>query len=81
MVWGRRTTSVIDTIVCIFLWGIVVVSLIVLYLYMGIVAFLLLYEANEDTADEIFVDGEESMFNYLIVWPAIVIKFIKTKKK
>ena len=73
--------SVIDTIVCIFLWGMVVISLIVLYLFMGIVAFLLLCEANEDTADEIFVDGEESMFNYLIVWPAIVIKFIKMKKK
>ena len=71
----------IDIIACIFLCSGAAVSLIALYLFMGIVAFLVLCEINEDTADEIFVDGEESIFNYLIVWPAIIIKFIKTKKK
>lgn len=73
--------GVIDTIVCIFLCGMVAVSLIVSYLSMGIVAFLSMYETNEDIADEIFVDGEESMITCLIIWPAIIVKFIKMKKK
>lgn len=73
--------SVLDIIGCVFLCCIVAVSLIVSYLSMGVIVFLSMYETNEDTADEIFVDGEESMITCLIIWPAMVIKFIKMKKK
>lgn len=73
--------SAIDIIVRIFLCGAAAFSLIALYLLMGVVVFLLVYEANEDTADEIFVDEEESMITCLILWPAIIVRFIKTKKK
>lgn len=73
--------GVIDTIIFIFLLIILAFPLIVLYLSIGIVTFLLLYETNEDIADEIFVDEEESMFSCLIIWPAIIVEFIKIKKK